>query len=289
MLFLENEYLKISIRRQGAELTSVYNKLTGIEHIWQADPQVWGWHAPNLFPVVGACINNEVLIGGKPYPMERHGFTRTSQFTVIESAPLHAKLSLHYTKETLQVYPYKFEFQILYDLMDNNLRISYKVVNHDEQRIYFSVGAHPAFNVPFSDGERYEDYYLEFEHHEPLDTHQISAEGFFTGATKPLELDDNRLPFSKDLFKNDALVFKNLRSRKLTIKSRNHTKIISTDFHQFNYLGIWAKPGAPFVCIEPWLGCADTAGHVTELKDKEAIRQVEHGHVFEADYTITVG
>lgn len=288
MVKLENDHLKIAIRRQGAELTSVYSKTDSIEHLWQGNPDIWGWHAPNLFPVVGGCINNQVKVDGETYPMERHGFSRTSQFSVIEAAPLHTKFSLHYNQETQQVYPYKFEFQILYDLFDNNLRISYKVINHDDKTIYFSLGAHPAFNVPFFGNENYEDYFLEFEKEEPLTKHLLSAGGYFTGDTKSVLAEGNKLPLSKDLFADDALAFKNLQSRKVSIKSKNHKHALVVDYPYFNYLGIWAKPGAPFVCIEPWLGCADSEYRITELKDKEAIRQVEHGHVFEADFTIKV-
>lgn len=288
MIKLENDHLKIAIRRQGAELTSVYSKTNAVEHLWQGNPDVWGWHAPNLFPVVGGCINNQVRVDGETYPMERHGFTRTSQFNVIEAAPLHAKFSLHYNRKTQQVYPYKFEFQILYDLFDNNLRVSYKVINHDDKTIYFSLGAHPAFNVPFFGDENYEDYFLEFEKEEPLTKHLLSAGGYFTGDTKSVQAEGNKLHLSKDLFADDALVFKNLQSRKVRIKSKNHKQALVVDYPYFNYLGIWAKPGAPFVCIEPWLGCADSEGRITELKDKEAIRQVGHGHVFEADFAIKV-
>src|ERR1700712_889974 len=168
MTIIENDLFKVAIRSQGGELTSFYNKTTGIEHLWQADANIWPWHAPNLFPVVGGLINNELLVNGKTFKMERHGFNRQSELLLIESNEIFARFSLPYSDHTLEVYPYKFDFQICYDLIENALRVTYKVINHERETIYFSVGGHPAFNVPFHHGERYEDYYLEFDADEKL-------------------------------------------------------------------------------------------------------------------------
>jgi galactose mutarotase-like enzyme len=257
--------------------------------LWQANPDVWPRHAPNLFPVVGTCLKNELLVDGKAYSIGRHGFARDMVFRRVESTPVHAKFSLHYNEETLKSFPYKFEFQILYDLMDNKLRVSYKVINLDAGTIYFSLGAHPAFNVPFSGGENYEDYILEFEKPEQLSTHELDEGGFFSGSARPINLNGSTLPVSRKLFEKDALVFKNLASRKVCLKNNNGDKSICVSFPHFNYLGIWAKPGADFLCIEPWLGCADTSGKAVDIRQKDGIQQAEHGHVFETDYCIEIG
>ncbi|HVV55631.1 MAG TPA: hypothetical protein VHC47_09920, partial [Mucilaginibacter sp.] len=188
----------------------------------------------------------------------------------------------------LESYPYKFEYQVHYDLIDNALRVTYKVINYDPNVIYFSVGGHPAFNVPFHTGEDYEDYYIEFESAEKLETHVISPEGLFTGETRPVKMDGKKLHLTRDLFLNDALVFKFLRSREVTIKSDKHDQAVSVEYPHFNYLGLWAKPGADFVCIEPWLGCADTEGKHVDISKKEAIQHLKYGHVFEAAYFISI-
>ena len=288
MTTIENEFLRVSIRNKGGELTSVYNKATGVEHLWQADPKIWPWHAPNLFPVVGGLINNELLVDDKAYKMERHGFNRQSELLLIASDEVSAQFSLPYSDHTLEVYPYKFDFQIHYDLIENALRITYKVINHEHNPIYFSVGGHPAFNVPFHAGENYEDYYLEFDADEKLEKHMLSAEGFFTGEKQPVQLEGRKLPLTRDMFKQDAWVFKKLNSRELTIKSTKHDQTLAVEFPHFNYLGIWAKPGADFLCIEPWLGCADTAGKHVDITQKEAIQHLKYGHVFEAAFFISI-
>ena len=288
MTTLENDYLRVSIQPKGAELTSIFHKPSGIEHLWQADPTVWGWHAPNLFPVVGGCLNNQLLINGKTYPIERHGFARQSLFETTESSTTHAVFTLRSSEETRKHFPYEFEFQVIYEIEDSRLTITYRVVNMDEQTVYFSVGAHPAFAVPFSSSEAYEDYYIEFEQAEPLKTHMLSAAGYFTGETKPVLTDGNQLALTKHLFDNDALVFKNLASRRATIRSYAHTHAVTVDYPAFPYLGIWAKPGAPFVCIEPWLGCADSEGQPKPIQEKEAVQHIDADKVFETSFSIEI-
>lgn len=288
MTVLENDYLKVSIDAKGAQLSSLINKATGTEQMWQADPNIWPWHAPNLFPIVGGLINDELLVDGQTYPMKRHGFARLSEFVLLKNDDQSAVFSLPNSEKTRGVFPYRFDFEIMYMLIDNALRITYKVINLDKKTIYFSVGGHPAFNVPFNKDEKYEDYYLEFETDEKLTTHLLDASGMFSGETAPVALDGNKLCLTRDLFKNDALVFKNLRTREVTIKSKNHDQTLSVEYPHFNYLGLWAKPSADFVCIEPWLGCADTANAAVDISKKENIQKLHVGHVFEAAFFISI-
>lgn len=288
MTIIENEHYKVAIRNQGGELTSIYDKATGVEHLWQGDASIWPWHAPNLFPIVGGLNNDQLHIDGKTYTMQRHGFNRQSELLLLESDAQSAKFSLPYSEKTLAAYPYKFDFHVHYDLIDDALRVTYKVINMDRKDIYFSVGGHPAFNVPFNKGEQYEDYYLEFETEEKLHTHLLSAAGTFSGETKLVPMDGNKLHLTRDLFANDALVFKNMQSRMVTIKSTKHDRSLSVEFPHFNYLGLWAKTGADFVCIEPWLGCADTAGKEVDFSKKENIQLLRMGHVFEAAFFISI-
>lgn len=288
MATIENDFLKVTINTKGAQLTSVVAKAENRELLWQANPKIWASHAPNLFPVVGQLINDELLVDGKTYTMGRHGFARNSEFVFLEGDDVHAVFSLPNSEKTLQIYPYKFDFQVIYTLIDNALRQTYKLISHDKKTIFFSVGGHPAFNVPFYAGESYEDYYLEFETPERLITHSISAEGFFTGETSQVATVKNRLNLKKSLFDKDALVFKDLKSREVCIKSDKHDKSVSVEFPHFNYLGIWAKGGGDFVCIEPWLGCADTADKHVDISQKEEIQQLKPGHVFEAAFFISV-
>lgn len=289
MVILENDFLKVTISSKGAEIHSIINKADSTEYMWQANPDVWAFHAPNLFPIVGGLKDNTLNVNGQAYTLSRHGFARHVVYRRIESTPVHAIFEYRYDEETLKVYPYKFEFQVIYYLEGKRLRISYKVINMDTGKIYFSVGAHPAFNVPFTAGESFEDYYLEFAEAETLITHQSGDDGLLSGNTNVVATQDNRLPLSRALFVNDALIFKNIKSRAVTLKSSKSDKQVKVSYPNFDFLGIWTKGDAPFICIEPWLGVSDTAGEAKDISQKEGIQELKNGHVFETDYCIEVG
>lgn len=285
---LENNYLRIKAREYGAELTSIFDKKNNIEHLWQADPAFWEWHAPVLFPVVGRCLNDSITIEGKVYNMEKHGFARKSDFKLLELSESSIVFSLKPNEQIAALYPYKFEFLIKYHLNANSLVVSYEVVNQDDKPIYFQLGGHPAFAVPFKGHENYEDYYLEFEELEDVKRHYINDEGFFNGDTATVLSENKVLDLKKNMFRDDALIFKDLKSRKVAIKSKVNHHALVVDFKGFNYLGLWAKVGAPYVCIEPWLGCADTAGKSVDYKDKEGVVTLETGKIFGVSFTVSV-
>jgi galactose mutarotase-like enzyme len=288
MHVLENEFLSVTIQNKGSELCSIFNKLNGLEYLWQAEPSVWAFHAPNLFPVVGNCLNNQIQIDGIKYPMQRHGFARHSPFVLTDSSANHAVFTLDYSEATLAVYPYKFSFQVAYNLQDTEITITYKVINKDAKTIFFSIGAHPAFNIPFSKGGAYDDYYIEFDQNELLVKNLFDESGFFTGDTEQVYLDNRRLNLSKDLFKDGALVFKEIKSKEVLIRNHQTPSFVSVSFEDFKALGVWAAPDASFVCIEPWLGYADNAGELKEFSEKDGIQKLETSKVFECSFTIGI-
>src|SRR5690606_22639825 len=142
---------------------------------------------------------NTLNVDGKQYFLNRHGFARTSNFRRIESSPHHAVFSLGFDEDTLKVYPYKFEFEVVYHLTETTLRVLYKVINKDDKKIYFSVGAHPAFNIPLEEGESYEDYYIEFEKNEALIASSLSPQGLFNGQHKTVSSDGGKLNLNHNL------------------------------------------------------------------------------------------
>lgn len=286
--YIDNEYLKIGVNTRGAELCSILNKRNNKEYLWQADPLFWAFHSPVLFPVVGNCTDNKILIDGIEYPMPRHGFARHSEFSLLKSAPESLIFSLDYSGETLAVYPFKFRLLVSYTLKETELQVQFEVINLDQKAILFSLGAHPAFNVPLHPDETYNDYYIEFDEKENLKQELFNSSGFFTGQGIPFETDNQKLRLNTELFNDGALVFKTLNSRKLTLKNFHSTDSVELKFKDFNSLGIWAVPGAPFVCIEPWLGYADKAERLQEFKNKEGIISLDVDHTFSAVYSIGI-
>ncbi len=286
---IENEFLKVKVRTYGAELTSVFDKKNKIEHLWQADENFWPWHAPVLFPVVGRCLNDEIMVDGVKYPMEKHGFARKSDFKVLEHSESKLVFMLGHSEETLRLYPYQFEFLIAYKLSGSQLQVQYEVRNVDAKPIYFQLGGHPAFAVPFTGGEQYEDYSVVFEQAETANRHFIDADGFFDGRIELTLNNTDILPLKPDMFKDDALIFKDLKSRSVSLRNKNNERFLTVDFKGFEYLGLWAKVNAPYVCIEPWLGCADTAGDMREFRDKEGIIKLLQEERFNVSFTVKAG
>lgn len=287
---INNDYLQIRVLTKGTEISSIKSKKTGAEYMWQANPNIWGSHAPVLFPAIGSFKNDECTINGLVYKIPKHGFIRNNENIVLAnktSDELHFQLA--YSAETLRIFPYKFRFNIFFKLEKNKLIVSHKIENLDDKTMFFALGGHPAFKCPINEGEAYSDYYLEFETEENAATTLLSANGLISDNTEQILTNTHILPLRNDLFDNDALIFKTLKSRKVSLKSHQSNQILTVDYQDFNYLGIWAKPNAPFVCIEPWLGIADHENTDGDFLKKDGLIALPKGEIFIADYSIEIG
>ncbi|TVZ25213.1 galactose mutarotase-like enzyme [Gillisia sp. Hel_I_86] len=286
---VENELLSIGIKSIGAELCSIVNKLNGKEYIWQGDPAYWESHAPNLFPIIGALKNDTYIFEGSSYHMPKHGFFRNNEDVILKSkAQDRLTFSLKYAEDTLKNYPFKFELEISFILNERTLEVKHEVFNLDTKEIYFSIGGHPAFNAPLFPGETYEDYYLEFDQKMELNTCVLSNEGLISNISEAVLKNDDKINLRKDLFDNDALIFQDIPSKKVSLNSNHSGRILSLSYSDFNNLGIWAKPNAPYVCIEPWLGIADIEGTDQNFKTKKGINKLMPTHSFCATYMIEI-
>lgn len=287
-LLIENEFLKVEANAYGAELHSIKTKNNVTEFLWNGDENYWKYHAPILFPIVGKVSENKYRVDGNTYELPQHGFGRVCNYEVINKSQDSLEFLLKYNEKTLEIYPYKFSLKVKYTLINNSIKVSYTVDNLDDKDIYFSVGAHPAFLCSIEEGETIDDYYFEFSEKETTSIMELSPiTGLYTNKNIPYLDNENKIPLSKEVFKNDALVFNNLKSNKIYLKSKNHNKYMSMDFSGFPYLGLWSKPtGAPFVCIEPWYGHADYEGFAGEFKDREGVEKLEIGSTFECSYIL---
>lgn len=286
---IENEYLKITVKETGAELCSILNKENNKEYIWQADPKIWGSHAPNLFPIIGVIKDGKYFYEGKEFSVPKHGFIRHNEHIRLKEKSEHQLVfELLYSEETLEMYPFKFDFRIAFTLNGKNIEIGYYIINLDSKPIYYSVGGHPAFNILIFENEKIEDYYLEFDKKMNLNTYLLNDDGLVSSKTRNVLKNDNKIQLTNHIFDNDALIFKNIRSKKVDLMSKRNGKILSVSYKDFKNLGIWAKPGAPYVCIEPWLGIADIEDTDQNLKTKEGIIRLEVENEFNADYTINI-
>ena len=278
---LSNSTLSASIKHIGAELVSLKNNHNQ-EYIWEGNPEFWGKHSPVLFPIVGTLKNNTFSIEGKEYQLPRHGFARDMEFQLIEKTENTATFSLQSNEETLLKYPFEFELQLNYTLQESTLIIGYKVINKEAKKLPFSIGAHPAIALP---GD-FESYALEFEKDEKLEFFLLEND-LISNKTKILETTKNVVPLNYELFKNDALIFKTLESKSLTIL-KNSKPYVKIDFEDFPSLGLWTKDQAPFICIEPWLGYSDTADNSGDLFEKEGILVLDANQTFDSKFSIKI-
>jgi galactose mutarotase-like enzyme len=281
-IILSNKLCSASINTKGAELNSIKNSQTNTEYIWSGNPDFWGKHSPVLFPIVGALKDDCYFYEGKKYNLSRHGFARDFEFEVIKSSSNAASFLLKQNAEIAAKYPFDFELQMDYKLVDNSLILSYIIRNKSNVQMPFSIGAHPAFALPNS----FTDYSLEFEKEENLVTHELEN-NLFSGKTRPVNLDKTNLPLTYSLFEKDALVFKTIQSKKVTILE-NQKPLLKVNFDDFSSLGIWTVQNAPFICIEPWIGFADDSTSNGNLFDKTNIQILKENSSFEASFSIEI-
>lgn len=290
MRSIQNTHLKISVQDKGAELCSIISLKNGKEYMWNADPMFWGSFAPVLFPIIGALKEGEYVYNEKKYSVPKHGFIRNNenlQFHQISENTI--AYSLKYNEESLKNYPFKFEFFIRFILEDNSILVEHEVVNHSKtDEMYFSLGGHPAFKCPINEDEVYEDYYLEFEKIENVETWEVLSSGLINSTTRPLLENTTQLNLHKNLFDKDALILKEHNSKKVSLKSRKSNDSVTVEYKDFPYLGIWAKPESNFVCIEPWLGISDSHDTDQNFKTKEGILKLKAQSNFTASFRIII-
>ncbi len=286
--FIENNFLKVGINQVGAEFASLQSVEDGTEYLWQADPKFWGRHSCILFPYIGKVWDDKFQIGEKTYHGKQHGFARNMPFEKVLLEKEKAIFQLKHNKKTLDEYPYKFSLLMKYVLEKNQLHIIYEVENLDDQPIYFSLGAHPGFNVPLKKNEKRSDYSLEFEKAESAKPLEIT-DGYLDGNSRDVFDGKNTIPITDDLFDKDALVFKHLDSNFLHLKNSAGEKIWTFTFEDFSYLGIWSQnQESPFVCIEPWFGVADELNASWDFRKKEGVVELGVGKKFSCKHSVVI-
>ena len=234
-------------------------------------------------------MNNEIRVDGKTYEIGNHGFAKFSDFEVVEANDTTAVFKLTYSEKTLAMYPFKFNLFMTYTLNGNKLETKYKVENIDDKDIYFQLGTHPAFNCPLDKDDQFEDYYLEFDQEETLERFFMNAGNCIINGKSEVLIENSKiLPLTHELFYDGALVFKKVNSKKITLKSKKSAKNVVVSNENLPTLGIWQKKDAPFVCIEPWYGLADTDNFTGEFKDRDRILKLKQNESFEASLNIEV-
>lgn len=283
---LENSYLSLKVNSFGAEMCSVKSLQDNLEYIWQADKSVWARHAPNLFPIVGKLKNGEYTYQGRTYQLPQHGFARDLEFECIEQTPAKLVFELKDTEDTRQNYPFHFSYKVCYYL-DNNLVVTqYIISNTSDEELFFSVGAHPAFNCPLTDSETFEDYELVFPGKSDLKLNGLQ-DGLVSDSTRVLKLEQERLGITEQLFESDALVCMDAQIDEVSLVSRKTNRGVTLRSYNWPYFGIWSKPQSNrFVCLEPWYGIADLVNAKGNLSGKTGIIKLEALQNFSCEFSL---
>ena len=278
--------------RLGGELLSY--KLDGVEKIHQGQECIdaygkvyWKRHFPVLFPIVGKLKQNRTIINGRTYEMSQHGFARDMEFEPITKLDNFHSYVLRSNPSTMVKYPFEFSLYITYRTDGNKLTTIYKVVNDGDNNMPFGIGGHPAFKIDMEDLLN-EEYYLEFEQDEDKIHFLYLVDGLVgTEYAKNIMIDKRRIKVTKDTFNNDAVIMKGITSNKISLKRRRGNKTLLTmDFEGFPYLGVWSKPGAPFLCIEPWYSTADAVKSTGVFAQKSDILVLAPKKEFECKFTV---
>jgi galactose mutarotase-like enzyme len=283
---LSSADLIAEIDPQGAQL-SILRGHAGHDLLWGGDPAVWAGRAPLLFPIVGALAGGSYRLGSATYPLARHGFARGKPFSIENTTSSTADLRLRADEATLQIYPFRFELDIHFELVGPTLSLTTSVRNDGDADMPASFGYHPAFRWPLPFGQSRSSHVIEFETDEPAPVRRINAAGLLTPDRHPTPIAHRRLALTDELFQDDVLILDQLKSRSVIYGSDVGPRI-KVSFPDAPYIGIWTKPGANFICIEPWHGVTDVEGFSGDFTEKMGVFILPAGAALSTTMAITL-
>lgn len=282
ILTIRNDAMTASVCSFGAELTSFTKD--GNEYIWNADPSIWEHSAPVLFPICGALKNDEMFYEGKTYRLPKHGLANKNEFKMDKIAENCLVATFQSSPETLSVYPFSFEFRVIYTLLSDGLRVDYEVDNCGDGLMYYSLGAHEGFacagGMP--------NCTVTFDQPETLASYHVTGP-LLDGTSHPVLNGETKLHLRDEDFVPDALIFKNPASRAVTLRDHISGHTVRYEFPDFSHLLLWTKPGAPYLCIEPWNAMPDSLDSDGDFTHKEAIMTLSAGQTATFTHFIRIG
>lgn len=290
LYILKNDSLTIQFDDLGAELTSIVENQSDTQYLWNADPVYWKRHSPILFPFVGALKNKSYTYQGKTYPMVQHGFARDMHFNLVKQSDDEIWFCLESTPQTLEVYPFKFRLELGYRLKGREITVLWKVINIGAEKMYFSIGGHPAFRCPLNRYDHQIDCYISFDTKEAIRYMHVNEKGLLKRRPKhQLTTDSGKLPIDLHMFDYDALIIEGNQCHEVSLLNPSRIPYLSVKFDA-PLFGMWSPAGknAPFICIEPWYGRCDANDFKGSLEEREWGNCLQAGAIFEASYKIEI-
>ncbi len=287
MLVIENDWLKVNIATEGAEVRQVHHKKNGMDYMWSGNSAYWGRVSPVLFPIVGRLKRDRFTLDEKTYHMSQHGFLRDVNFKVKAQSKEKASFVFESEGSFQDVYPYEFQVVIHYTLEQDSLQVQWEVINESRKTMYFSIGGHPAFRIPLAEGETIEDYTVELV---PASDKKVIEYELENSLVKEKGTVQGRqvISLKPSVFANDACIYSHIDHASIKSSKSNHG--VEVELTGFPFVGLWSKYNkeqntiAPFVCIEPWYGIADAVETTGDFKEKKGINQLEANQTFKAGY-----
>lgn len=287
-LKLNNGLLEIRLETFGAELVGLRDLEKNMEYMWQKDPKFWAKCSPILFPFVGALKENRYFYNGEKFDITtRHGFARDNEFVVSAQDEKSVEFLFESNESTKKIYPFDFKLYLKYVLEGKKLRLEYRVENLGDKKMYFSLGAHPAFSTPLSDGVDYSDYYVEFEKEESGEVNILNGL-YVNSQVKNRAFDGKKIVLNRELFAKDALIVEKPNSHKINLKNDKTGYNLSFSYEGFKYIAFWNVSGAEYVCLEPWCGITDYDNCTGNIEEKKGIETLEVGEKFVRNIEIEI-
>jgi galactose mutarotase-like enzyme len=290
---MQSNWVKISsgelsaeIDPHGAQLSRLCDRESR-ELLWDGDPSVWAGRAPLLFPIVGVLAGGRYRLGSNSYPLSRHGFARGKDFAIASSSAQRATFKLGADPSTLEIYPFQFELLVQFEVAHRTLSMSTTIRNLGSDSMPASFGYHPAFRWPLPFGGSRSSHSIEFEENEPEPVRRLDSAGLLTPVHHPTPIEHRRLKLTDELFQEDVLILDKVRSRSVSFGGETGPRL-RIGFEDAPYLGLWSKPGAQFICIEPWHGITDSEGFRGDFRDKPGVFVLSPNQQLGSTMTITL-
>ena len=286
LVSLRSGDLAAEVNPLGAQLSALRDR-TGRDLLWDGDPSVWTGRAPLLFPIVGTLAGGCYRLGSTIYRLPRHGFARGKLFELVDATSASAAFRLKADEASFQIYPFRFELEVRFTLHGATLSVTTHVRNAGDEDMPASFGYHPAFRWPLPYGRARSSHFIEFASDEPAPIRRLDADGLLSPERHPTPISQRRLALEDSLFQDDVVILDEIRSRSVIYGADDGPRL-RVSFPDSPYFGLWTKPRANFICIEPWHGVADPAGFSGDFRAKPGVFVVAPGAALPITMAITL-
>ena len=286
---ITNDYLSVSIETFGAQLKSIKKRNYECEYLYQGSNIYWANRAINLFPICGRLKDNKYTYNNIEYELGCHGFARHQEFSLDSISESSVTFKLSDNDETLNKYPFKFDLRITYELNGNIINIKNTVLNKDNKELLFTTGGHPGFNCPLDKSLDFSDYIISFNNVSDLEEMGLTPKGLRTGLYNKVHFENGLINLDHHMFDNGSPFYKN-SFNEIRLYSLKDKKAVTVRCPKANFFGLWHtdKSDAPFICIEPWLGCPSLDNASSSLEEKDYMIKLKNNESYEFKYEIEI-